>query len=160
MINTFLFTWINMKIKKEDNDYNIYHIGPTSVSVNGTWYFLTQTIHWNHDIFGSTYWTRNALDILIVAAVHNVGVLFCVIIYGMSLIMHMSNIDRYNWLVLFATILFWVIIILVKSLFSKISFGFYIQLLLLFLGIIVQLHYMLMRKRLQRKLLINQLLEA
>jgi hypothetical protein len=61
-----------MEIESDGRVY-VYHIGPTSVSVNGKWYFITKTLDCDDNIFGREYCGMHSIDVLIASLVHNIG---------------------------------------------------------------------------------------
>mmetsp|Transcript_28017 Transcript_28017/g.32101 ORF Transcript_28017/g.32101 Transcript_28017/m.32101 type:complete len:86 (+) Transcript_28017:666-923(+) len=83
-----------------------------------------------------------------------------IVVYIVSLIIPHRNFDKFNWLGLLATLLAWTAVILINDSFSSVSIGFYMMILIVVMSLLIQVHFLISRKRLRQKALINQLLEA
>ena len=159
VLSLFLFAWLNISIQEKNKLYN-YHIGPTSVSVNGHWYFLSETINCDKNIFGPTFCDRTATSILVAAGIHNIGCFLVTMMYVVSLIFPSYNFDRFNCLGLLATFLSWSVVILINNFFRDLRLGFYMMASLVIVSFAVEMHFLNISRKLKKSLLVSQLLEA
>jgi hypothetical protein len=127
LLDTFLFTWIDMTLETDTHALNKITVGPMFVAVNRHWYFIGELMQCEASIFSKDFCSDHSVDILIATSVYLVGALITITVYIASLIAPNHNIDRFNWLGLLATLLAWSIVILINSYFTDLSIGFYIM---------------------------------
>ena len=73
------------KTYEEGDEQWRYNIGPTFVSVNGTWYIFTRIFNWDQKDFGHKFW-NSSLDIGVASVIYNFGAFITVVVYIVSLI--------------------------------------------------------------------------
>jgi hypothetical protein len=84
LLSTFLFTWLKKTYDENDETWS-YNIGPTFISVNGTWYFFARIFDCDAKHFGHKF-CNSSIDVGIASIVYNFGAFITVIVYIVSLI--------------------------------------------------------------------------
>lgn len=83
---TFLLTWISETYDEDTENAKHFNIGPTFISVEGHWYFISETLDCDSRQFSRTYCSDYSVDVLIASFIYDFGALICIFVYFTSLI--------------------------------------------------------------------------
>ena len=84
LINSFLFTWIQVKYQEKIGQDVIewkHNIGPMFISVNGSWYFISDVFNCSEAKFGHAFCNKNALDVGIASVIYLFGAFITMVVY-------------------------------------------------------------------------------